>query len=385
MEAPERVLTTFNHQEPDKVPMFESTFTNDAIFNYYGIKAGHLGPLFKLLKYVPFKHKIINLTLEKPKLVRKGLEPLAGLYRKAGIDMFPTISALFPRKILKDGFVDEFGRHMHFEYYKDGTEIIGYVEGYFDNFEDYENWVQPNPQWKARTANFEAGIKLQEEMNNEIFCIPGISGLMECTWEGFGIKTFSRILRKRPQAKKVFDDRGKFSLELTKILCEKGAKVVLIFDDYAFKNGPFMSPKNYKEYVFPWLRDICHAAHKRDCKILLHSDGDLTSLLHDLVNFCKIDGLNPIEPTTSNPEYNIFNVHEQHGDDITLVGNVPPNLLATGEPYEVRAYVENLIEKLGPGGGYVLASGHSINPAVLPKNWTSMKTSRDEFGQYPLS
>jgi len=37
MKAPERVLTTIEHREPDRVPAFESAFTNNTIIKHYGI------------------------------------------------------------------------------------------------------------------------------------------------------------------------------------------------------------------------------------------------------------------------------------------------------------------------------------------------------------
>ena len=37
MNAPERVLTAINHEEPDIVPAFESTFTSNTIMKHYGV------------------------------------------------------------------------------------------------------------------------------------------------------------------------------------------------------------------------------------------------------------------------------------------------------------------------------------------------------------
>ena len=53
MNAEERVLKTINHEEPDKVPYFESAFTNDGIVKHFGFKPSKLLPLFKLLRYIP--------------------------------------------------------------------------------------------------------------------------------------------------------------------------------------------------------------------------------------------------------------------------------------------------------------------------------------------
>ena len=36
MNAPERVLKAINHEEPDRVPAFESAFTNNTIMKHYG-------------------------------------------------------------------------------------------------------------------------------------------------------------------------------------------------------------------------------------------------------------------------------------------------------------------------------------------------------------
>ena len=38
MNAPERILKAVNHEEPDRVPAFESAFTNNTIMAHYGVK-----------------------------------------------------------------------------------------------------------------------------------------------------------------------------------------------------------------------------------------------------------------------------------------------------------------------------------------------------------
>lgn len=384
MDAPTRVLTTIDHQEPDKVPYFESTFTNNAIATHFGMKSRGLGPFLKLVRFLPFRHAMMHAALSSKRLIAPVMFGIARFYKAAGIDVVPTISVLFPRKLVKNGFIDEFGRHMRFEYYKDGTEVIGYVGGHFSSFEDYESWELPDPAWNIRTNTFQAGLDAQEKLGNQVMAIAGVTGMMEVTWEGFGIERFARLLRRRKAAKKVFDDRGRFSVELVKILAERGARLILVFDDYGFKNGLFMSLDNYRELVFPWLKEICKVAHERGCKVMLHSDGDLSMMLDDLVDDCKIDALNPIEPTTANPGYSIFEIKRKYGDRLTIVGNVSPTMLATGSIAEIEAYTTRLMRECAPGGGYILASGHSINPAVTLDRWQAMLRIRDTLGVYPI-
>ena len=379
MNAPERVLKVVNHEEPDRVPAFESAITNNTIMSHYGFEPRPI-PRQKI------PDKVLKQLIENPKLMRGLYESLYKFYRQVGLDLVPSLVSLFPRTILDDGTsVDEYGRIMRSEVYeKDGTVISGYVGGYFKSFEDFESWEQPDPHWEARLTHFKLGRQIQQELNNEIFSIPSVGALMECSWEGFGLETFSRILSRPKQAKSVFDNRGKFTLEVVKVLAENDAQMILLWDDYGFKNGLFMSPRNYRKYIFPWIKKICDAAHKQDCKILLHSDGDLIEIFEDIIN-SGVDVLNPIESTTANPEYDIFKLNEKYGDKITFAGNLSPMMLAMGEISEIEANAKRLIRELAPGGGYIFSSGHSINPAVTIDRFEAMQNVRRKYGNYPIN
>ncbi|MHA1751524.1 MAG: uroporphyrinogen decarboxylase family protein [Candidatus Helarchaeota archaeon] len=385
MDAPTRVLMAINHEEPDRVPAFESAFTNNTIMRHYGIKpsAGLFAGL-KILRFIPFRHSIMRSALKNRKLVAKGLKEIFEFSRRVKLDIGISVASLFPRKIIKNGFIDEYGRIMKLEKYSgDGTIILGYYGGFFKDFDDYESWEQLDPNDEIRIINFLAGQDLENEMKHEVFNVPAVGALMECTWEGFGLENFSRLLAHRKQIKKVFDDRGEFTLEMVKILAENGARLIILWDDYGFKNGLFMSPKNYRQYVFPWIKRICEAAHKNDSKILLHSDGDLMQIFEDIVS-SGVDALNPIEPTTANPDYNIFKLHEKYGDKLTFVGNISPVMLSQGKISEIEEYSKKLIKVLAPGGGYIFSSGHSINPAVTIDRWEAVMRIREKYGNYPI-
>lgn len=374
INAPERVLTTIDHLEPDRLPAFESTFTNNKIMKYYGFlpKEGDTDIFKQILNKKQNFHKCYLTSHE--------------LFCKIGIDVVTTLSSLYPLRTLEegDGFIDEYGRIMKYEYYKDGTVILGYHGGIFKNFEDYESWERPEPNWEPRIKSFLAGREIQKNLNEKIFSIPATGAIMEDVWQGFGLETFSKILAHSKQAKKLFDDYGSFTFELVNILAENDAKMVLLLDDYGYKNGLFMRPIFYRKYIFPWLKRICDSAHKLNCKIMLHSDGDLLEIFEDIVN-CGVDAINPIEPTTANPDYNIFKLNEKYGNQISFAGNLSPMMLATGSISEIEHYSKKLIKEIAPGGGYIFSSGHSINPAITVDRFEAMQNIRRQYGNYPIS
>ncbi|MHA1729029.1 MAG: uroporphyrinogen decarboxylase family protein [Promethearchaeota archaeon] len=379
MNAEERVLTTIAHEEPDRVPAFESAFTNNTIMKHYGMAVG------PTVSYPKVPDETLKKITENKTIIKGIYKKFYEFYGKVGIDIGLSFISGFIRTVCDNGQrINEDGKLFHTEIYeKDGTAISGYIGGYLKSFEDYESWEPPDPHWEARLNHFLMGKEVQKEMNNDVFSVPAVGAMFEVTWERFGLETFSRILGHPKQIKKIFDDRGKFVIEVVKMLAENDAKLILLWDDYGFKNGLFMSPKNFRRYVFPWIKKICDTAHKHDCKILLHSDGDLMEIFGDIIE-AGVDALNPIEPTTANTEYDIFKLNEKYGDKITFVGNLSPVMLATGEISEIKGYAKRLIREIAPGGGYIFSSGHSINPAVTVDRFEAMQNIKRKYGTYPI-
>jgi uroporphyrinogen decarboxylase len=60
-----------------------------------------------------------------------------------------------------------------------------------------------------------------------------------------------------------------------------------------------------------------------------------------------------------------------------------PCAYALSTPDLVRAEVKRRIHDLAPGGGFVLAAGHKIQPDVPPEKIAAMFDAAREFGTYP--
>jgi uroporphyrinogen decarboxylase len=44
-----------------------------------------------------------------------------------------------------------------------------------------------------------------------------------------------------------------------------------------------------------------------------------------------------------------------------------------------------LIRELAPGGGFIFASGHSINPAIPLEHFQLLLEIREKYGYYPIN
>ena len=378
MNAKERIISCLNHEEPDFVPSFEASIDNLKIYEYYDEKYPYQG-IGKTLKCVYYLclgnkkllNKLYNMLSVKENSIKFDIEPVVNLYRKLGIDLLYVTLGLYPLFLSKNDFIDEYGRKFEFKKNpNDNMDVIYYMGSAFNSFEEYEEFPPLRLDHPAREKAFKIMNELEKQHEMKICLVPSIMGLMESTWEAFGLENFSPLLKER---KKIFDDRGKFALELTKMVIDwREDTAIFLLDDYGYKHGLFMSPANYERYVFPWLRKICNTCHKAGLKVLLHSDGDLMQIFEDLIN-CRIDGFHPIEPSTNNPDYDIFKLKEKYGNSISFIGNVPPQDLADKDPQYIKSKVREIIKKMAPGGGYIFSSGHSINHAVKLENFLAMR------------
>lgn len=172
-----------------------------------------------------------------------------------------------------------------------------------------------------------------------------------------------------------------YDLRLTERAIQAGVEVVILGDDYADKNAPFMSPKHFREFFLPGLQKAVDSAHKAGAYVIKHSDGNLMPILDMIVN-TGIDALNPLEPAAG---MSIAKVRELYGNRICLVGNVDCGpLLCWGKPREVKATVRQCLKDGARDGAFMLSSSNSITTGVNPANYEAMRDALAEMGTYPL-
>lgn len=155
-------------------------------------------------------------------------------------------------------------------------------------------------------------------------------------------------------------------------LAEKVVKYPLTFfyvgDDIAFKSGTLIDPALLREMWVPRMRRIFAPAVAAGIPILFHSDGNIETVLPDLIDMGAA-ALNPIEPYGMD----IREIKKRYGRRLVLVGNLDVGgKLSSGTPDEVRREARQLIDDCGRDGGLVLASSHSITSNVKPENFLAM-------------
>ena len=156
----------------------------------------------------------------------------------------------------------------------------------------------------------------------------------------------------------------------------------MLGDDYAWRQGPMMSPAHFREFIYPYLKELVRHIHECGAYVIKHSDGNLWPIL-DMIVDSGVDAINPLEPIAG---MDIAEVKAAYGQRVCVVGNIDcGELLCRGEVGEVRAAVKQCIAKASPGGGHILSSSNSIQSGAKPENVKAMANACREFGTYPIA
>ncbi|MBD3173852.1 MAG: hypothetical protein GF320_01625 [Armatimonadia bacterium] len=143
---------------------------------------------------------------------------------------------------------------------------------------------------------------------------------------------------------------------------------VWISDDMGFKTGTFLSPDHMRTYVLPTQRRLARVAHDAGRPVLLHSCGNLSAIMDDLIDDVGIDAKHSFEDAITP----VTEAKELWGDRACLIGGVDVDPLTRLSPDEVHAYTLGILDRCAPNGGYILGSGNSVANYVPVDNYLAM-------------
>jgi uroporphyrinogen decarboxylase len=149
--------------------------------------------------------------------------------------------------------------------------------------------------------------------------------------------------------------------------------IILFGDDLGMQNGPQISPKMYREFFQPrermmWQRVRELAPH---LKIKLHCCGGVRELLDGLIE-AGLDAINPVQITCRGMDP--AGLKRDFGARLAFWGGGcdTRETLIHGTPAQVREHVRRLMDIWRPGGGYVFQQVHNILADAPPANVVAM-------------
>ncbi|MHA1618908.1 MAG: uroporphyrinogen decarboxylase family protein [Promethearchaeota archaeon] len=264
-----------------------------------------------------------------------------------------------------------------------GNMTYYYIEPAIHNRKEFEEWSWPDiPKIREHTYKF---YKKMIGKYGDKICLMGQGsayGIFETLMWTLGLGQLARWVRKEKDLiQRYIEMAEELCIESAMAMMDAGVKVIMQPDDMAFKTGPMMNPKQIDELFGPSYTRMGKRIHEREGKYLHHKCGDNTDLFEYLVKW-RVDGAHALENTCY---MDVGQIKKQWGDKITLIGGVGIDYLLTedSQDEEVDQFVKEFIQKMGPGGRFIIGPTHS-ETSVPGRKLTVMLDAVKKYGNYPI-
>lgn len=329
MTSRERVLTALRGEQPDRVPWVES-YVHTSLAN---------------------------------KVLGREVTPIKGA----------RFAVEIHEKLCLDNITYDFRPPIYAETEKRGDlDLIrkGKLRTWAD-LEAIKEWL-PDPDDNAFYSNAKELLRHRGDYAAVASCRLGISNV----YNSMGYEEFVYALYDRPEfVTAAFEVFGDWCVKVIERINEIGFDIAWIAEDIAFQDGPMVTVEQYEKYVFPYAKKV---ADKIRLPKIYHSDGNYMPLLDFILKY-NPSGIANLEP----PAMDIFKLKETYGDRVCLVGNIDLHYTLTrGTKDETMAEVKEKIERVGKGGGYMIASSNGLTAYCKPENVLAMNDAILKYGWY---
>jgi uroporphyrinogen decarboxylase len=378
----QRVHMALNHQEPDRLPIdLGSTLVTSISLRAYQDLLAYLGlsvPEIRLIDYVQ----------QLPFLDERLLERFDVDLRMVQL---PAVTAQGVN-IIEEGdnyvFYNRWGARLQMP--KDGGLYFDYVDfpiktADMQAVKAYA-WPESAPPGMYAVLGQQAEMLYRE---TEYSLVGGViigGGIFEQPARLMGFQNFFMALIQEPQVadylmEKMTDLYIQASLEY---LEQVGAliDVFVYWDDVCGQNGWLIHPDVYLKRVKPRQRRLVEAIKSRTgAKLFYHGDGAVADLIPHLIEI-GFDIVNPVQVSARGMDTR--QLKRDFGSEITFWGGGidTQQVLPFGTPEQVRDEVRRRIDDLAPGGGFIFAPVHNIQPFVPPENIVTAYETAHRYGWY---
>jgi len=386
MDSRQRVLTALDHREPDRVPIdFGGTLSSSIHYQAYEALRGELG-----LGPTDFQAEDLGAGICWGTLI-----PHEDAYRRmhsdvqvVGLNSPDSWQLEITPGERYDRYVDEWGvtfLRPRDGYYFDCREFP-IQEGTLEAVQAWQGWPDPlDPgRWRGlRQRCLEARATGRAAT---AFSVVGC-GIFEQASRIMPMAAFYAGIGSDPRFSdavlgRIFDiDQA----ATARMLEEVGdlVDVWVYWDDLGGQTGPLVSPDWYRRHLMPLHRRLFDTVKSMsEAKIFLHSCGAVRPFIPLFIDV-GVDILNPVQ-VSARGMGDTAALKREFGDDIVFWGAAvnSQDTLAFGTPEEVAEEARRHIDDLAPGGGFVFANIHNIQPLVPPANIVAMFDTCFEYGIY---
>jgi uroporphyrinogen decarboxylase len=355
MTSRERVLTAFQHREPDRVPAWCGA-----------------SPEFRAMarERLGLGEDDEALSLHLGDDFRRVFARYAGPPERSPSSCFthPDATSRTPFGVERHGY--GYGQPLH------------HPLAAAESPAGVDRFAWPDPAWMYVSA-----------VRSEALAWKGEFAILGGDWSPyfhdlidlFGMERFMTLMVDSPAVVESAIERVvDYYLAVSRRVFEAAAGAIDIFfigNDFGAQNGPIVGERMFRRFFLPPLRRLVHLGHSFGLRVMLHCCGGFAPVIPAMIGI-GLDGLQSLQPDAR--DMAPARLKRLYGRDIVLNGCIDTHhLLIRGTPDLVRREARAVLEVMKPGGGYVASPSHDyLLPETQVDNVLALYETIREFGGY---
>jgi uroporphyrinogen decarboxylase len=377
----ERVRTALRHTDPDRVPadflatpeIWERLVERLELDTQAVGESAYCDPTWEaVLRHFEVDCRIISYD-------QFCAPPSSVLHEEATVDWWGALNRSTPNRMWRQRtpsgeYYDIWGHHLRIVPNPSGAyeEYASWPLSKAMSVDEVKNHPWPEPSWWdfSPLPQLLAWLDQGEQCHVRF----RVGSVFEIAWQLRGMQELLMDLALDPGISLYIMDRlAEVYTEITRQVLEIAGErldMVYFYDDIATQHSLMISPDLWRKHLRPRHEQIIEVAKAYDKPVMYHSDGSVYPLIPELIDM-GVDLLNPIQPDAKDMEPQ--RLKGEFGDRLSFHGGIDiVKTLPYGTVKDVQAEVQQRVDVLGKGGGYVLAGSHHIQPDTPVDNVLAM-------------
>lgn len=350
LNSRERVFKTLNYQIPDRVPL-DGWFLNSVV--------EELKKHFNVADDDDILEKLgidFRYTCMLP-----GMNPGEYTYfKKMGLSI--PIADYLVREWGADEFEDEWGVRIKIS----GKEDLDWRYSYHPLNDggkiSLDRLQLPDLHSPGRFDNVKRDV---DRWKPAYIVCAGATMLFRKCWILIGFSEFLEALYTQTETvEKLLDILTDYVLDEIDNYVKAGVDIIQLGGDLGSEESLLINPAIWRALFKPRLKKIIDSTKKDGVYFYLHSDGNIRSIIPDLIE-AGITILNPVQPECIDPE----EIKETYGDKITLDGTMSvQKLFPFATIHDIETETIKRIRSCGYNGGLILGPTNAFTKDIPLEN-----------------
>lgn len=359
MTSRERITAAYQHQEPDRTPLFEYVLLSPVAEQLLGRPfieyLGGMEPWLAAAKESGFE-----------KTLRRYARDKIDLAELLGHDMLCVGPNPVPGEVYFYDPLDELGAH--FELDSGGDPVKRLTER---NKKVAEAMLGDLPQDCYLVYHF-----LRREMAGRGLDLPILAPAYF-----HGIWTDVDLMQVMVLEPEVAHEHFAMATQRTGKVIDDYISINIdqigIGGDFA-GNRLLISPESYRQFIVPEVKKCARKVREAGRYSVNATDGNLWPVIDDFLIGCEVDAYLEIDLSA---QMDLKQLKERYGDRILFFGNMDPGrVLSFAAPEEVRALTFEILDAGWGGGGHIFCTSNAITASVPVVNYLAMVNAyREKF------